>query len=139
MGHVYAEIELINGYDLEDARKKIIGEEEVRRMKVTALVDTGALMLCINESIHEQLQFPVDEKRKAETADGRIVECDVVKGVELRFKNRKTTCRAMVLPGNCEPLLGAIPLEDMDVLIHPQRQELIVNPDHPYFAQMKLK
>ena len=139
MDHVYAEIELINGYDLEDARKKIIGEEEVRRMKVTALVDTGALMLCINESIQEQLQFPVDEKRKAETADGRIVECDVVKGVELRFKNRKTTCRAMVLPGNCEPLLGAIPLEDMDVLIHPQRQELIVNPDHPYFAQMKLK
>jgi hypothetical protein len=45
----------------------------------------------------------------------------------------------MVLPGDCEPLLGAIPLEDMDVLIDPQRQELIVNPDHPYFAQMTLK
>ena len=45
----------------------------------------------------------------------------------------------MVLPGDNEPLLGAIPLEDMDVLIHPLRQELIVNPEHPYFAQMKLK
>jgi hypothetical protein len=45
----------------------------------------------------------------------------------------------MVLQGDSEPLLGAIPLEDMDVLIHPLRQELIVNPDHPYFAQMKLK
>jgi len=44
-----------------------------------------------------------------------------------------------VLPGDSEPLLGAIPLEDMDVIIHPQRQELVVNPDHPYFAQMKLK
>ena len=139
MGVVYAEIELINGYDLENARRHIIGQEEIKRMNVTMLVDNGALMLCINEVIQEQLQFPVDEKRKAETADGRIVECDVVKGVELRFKNRKTTCRAMVLPGNSEPLLGAIPLEDMDVLIHPQRQELIVNPEHPYFAQMKLK
>jgi clan AA aspartic protease len=139
MGLIYAEIELINGYDLENARRNIIGEDEVKRMHVNALVDSGALMLCINESIQEQLQFPVDEKRKAETSDGRIVECDVVKGVELRFKNRKTTCRAMVLPGNSEPLLGAIPLEDMDVLIHPQRQELIVNPEHPYFAQMKLK
>jgi hypothetical protein len=45
----------------------------------------------------------------------------------------------MVLPGNCEVLLGAIPMEDMDVIIHPQRQELLVNPEHPYMAQMKLK
>ncbi len=63
----------------------------------------------------------------------------VVSSVELRFKNRQTTCRAMILPGDSEPLLGAIPLEDMDELIHPLRQELIVNPEHPYFAQMKMK
>jgi len=139
MGLVYADVELINGYDLENARRYIIGEDEVRKMHVNMLVDTGSIMLCINESIQEQLQYPVTEKRKAETADGRIIECDVVSGVELRFKNRQTTCRAMVLPGSSEPLLGAIPLEDMDVLIHPQRQELMVNPEHPYFAQMKLK
>ena len=59
--------------------------------------------------------------------------------VSTLLKNRATTCRAMILPGDCELLSGAISLEDMDVLIHPQRQELIVNPDHPYFAQMKLK
>jgi len=45
----------------------------------------------------------------------------------------------MVLEGSNEPLLGAIPLEDMDVLIHPQSQQLIVNPDHLFYAQMKLK
>jgi clan AA aspartic protease len=139
MGLVYADIILINADDLALARKFIIGEDEIKKMNVNILVDTGSVMLCINESIQEQLKFPLDEKRKAVTADGRIVECDVVTGVELRFKNRKTTCRAMVLPGDSEPLLGAIPLEDMDVLIHPQKQELIVNPDHPYFAQMKLK
>jgi clan AA aspartic protease len=108
-------------------------------MHINALVDTRSYMLCINESIQEQMQFPVVEKRKAQTADHRIVECDVVSMVEVRFKNRRTMCNAMVLPGDCEPLLGAIPLEDMDVLIHPLRQELIVNPEHPYFAQMKLK
>lgn len=139
MGLIYADIELINGDDLALVRRHVIGEEEIKRLHLNMLVDTGALMLCINEEIQEQLQFPVSEKRKAETADGRILECDVVTGVEVRFKNRQTTCRAMVLPGSSEPLLGAIPLEDMDVLIHPQRQELLVNPDHPYFAQMKLK
>lgn len=139
MGLIYADIELINGDDLALARRHMIGEEEVKRMPLVALVDTGSYILAINESIQEQLQFPIVEKRKAQLANGHIVECDVVSSVELRFKNRQTTCRAMILPGNSEPLLGSIPLEDMDVLIHPLRQELIVNPEHPYFAQMKMK
>lgn len=139
MGLVYAELELINGDDLALARRHVIGEDEIKRMKINALVDTGSYMLAINENIQEQLQFPVMEKRKAQLANGHIVECDVVGPVELRFKNRQTTCRAMVLPDDSEPLLGAIPLEDMDVIIHPLRQELIVNPEHPYFAQMKMK
>jgi hypothetical protein len=45
----------------------------------------------------------------------------------------------MVLPGDTEPLFGAIPMEDMDLIIHPLKQELLVNPEHPYFAQMSLK
>ena len=139
MGLVHAEIEIINGGDLEMVRRNLLDQDEVKRMTVTMLVDTGAYNLCINEEIQEQLQLPVVEKRKGMLADGGIREYDVVDNVQLRFKNRATTCRAMVLPGSSEPLLGAIPLEDMDVIIHPQRQELIVNPDHPYFAQMSLK
>lgn len=139
MGLVYAEIELINGDDLGLVRRNLMDQDEVKRMTIKALVDTGSYMLCINEEIQAQLDFPIVEQRKAETADGRILEFDVADNVQVRFKNRATTCRAMVLPGDSEPLLGAIPLEDMDVLIHPQREELIVNPDHPYFAQMKLK
>ncbi len=139
MGLVYADIQLINGEDIALANRNIIGEDEVKSMWINMLVDTGSYMLAINESIQEQMQFPIVEKRKAQLADGSIVECNVVSHVELKFKNRRTMCNAMVLPGDNEPLLGAIPLEDMDVLIHPLRQELIVNPDHPYFAQMKMK
>jgi clan AA aspartic protease len=139
MGLVYAEIELINAEDLALSRKFYIGEDEIKRMRVTGLVDTGSYMLCINESIQAQMQFPVMEKRIGQMANGERIECDVVSQVELRFKNRRTICNAMILPGDSEVLIGAIPLEDMDVLIHPLRQELIVNPDHPYFAQMKLK
>lgn len=139
MGLIYAEVTIINGEDLVLARKHIIADDEIKQITVNMLVDTGAYMLCINENIQQQLQLPVLEKRKGQNADGDIKEYDVVGPVELKFKNRRSLCHAMVLPGDNEPLLGAIPLEDMDVLIHPQRQELIVNPDHPYFAQMKLK
>jgi len=103
------------------------------------LVGTGVYNLCINETIQAQLDLPFVEKRKAILANGHIEEFDIVGPVQVLFKNRKTICYAMVLNGDCEPLLGSLPLEDMDVLIHPLREELIVNPDHPYYAQMKLK
>lgn len=139
MGLVYADVEVINGRDLVLASNHIIGEEEVKRMSVTILVDTGSIMLAINENIQKQLKIPIVEKRMVQLANGRIAEYDVAAPVELRFKNRATTCRVIVLPGYSEPLLGVIPLEDMDVLVHPSRNELIVHPDHPYFAVMKMK
>jgi clan AA aspartic protease len=139
MGLVYADITIINKEDLILAKRNIIGEDEVKKMDINVLVDTGSYMLAINETIQEQLQLPVVEKRKAQLANGSVVEYDVVGPIEVKFKNRRCSVDAMVLPGDNEPLLGAIPMEDMDILIHPLRQELIVNPDHPYFAQMKMK
>ena len=91
------------------------------------------------ETIQSQLQLPVIEKRKGQLASGSIVEYDIVGPIEVKFKNRRCSIDAMVLPGDNEPLLGNIPLDDMDVLIDPYKRELIVNPEHPYFAQMKLK
>lgn len=139
MGLVYADITLINGEDLTLAKRNIIGEDEIKQMTVTMLADSGAYMMAINETIQEQLQLPVIEKRKAQMANGTIEEYNVVGPIQVKFKNRRCVVDAMVLRGDYEPLLGAIPMEDMDILIHPLRQELIVNPEHPYFAQMKMK
>lgn len=108
-------------------------------MSVSMLADSGAYMMAINETIQEQLQLPYKEKRKAVMANGTIEEFDVVGPIEVKFKNRSAVCNAMVLPRDTEPLLSAIPMEEMDVLIHPLRQELIVNPEHPYYAQIKMK
>jgi clan AA aspartic protease len=139
MGMVYAEIELINSDDLALAKRHFIGEDEVKRISVNMLVDSGAYMMAINESIKEQLNLKEKGKRKAQLADSSIVEYPVVGPIEIRFKNRDTVCNALVLPGDSEPLLGVIPMEEMDVLIHHLRQELIVNPEHPYYAQLKMK
>lgn len=139
MGLVYANIELINADDLAMVRRYKIGEDEVKRMTVKMMVDTRSVYMCINENVQEQLQLSVLKRRKGQLADGSIVEYDVVGPIEVKFKNRRCVVDAMVLPRDNKMLLGAIPLEDMDVLIHPYRQELIVNPDHPYFAQMKMK
>ena len=139
MGLIHAEIELINGVDLGMVARHLMDKDEVKRITVQALVDTGSYMLAINQNIQEYLGLPVVEQRRAQLANGEIIDCDVVSTVELKFKNRRTMCNAIVLPGDAEVLLGAIPMEDMDVIIHPLRQELMVNPDHPTMAQMKLK
>lgn len=138
MGLVYAEIELINAVDIGLARTAIIGEEEIRRLRLNMLVDSSAYMMAINESIQEQLGLPFTERRKVKLANNRVVEYDVVGPVDVKFANRTATCSAFVLPGDSEPLLGAIPMEEMDVLIHPFRQELIVNPEHPDCAVLRM-
>ncbi|HRH59127.1 MAG TPA: hypothetical protein PL045_01045 [Chitinophagaceae bacterium] len=139
MGIVYANIELIDATDFNLAKWNQLDKDEVKRMQVDMLVNSGAYMLCINENIQAQLQLPFVEKRKAVLANGSIEEYDVVGPVIVKFKNRTATCNAFVLRADAKPLLGVIPMEEMDVLIHPQRQELIVNPGHPYFAQIKMK
>lgn len=139
MGLVYATITLINGEELILAKRHLIGPDEIKQMNVSMFVNSGAYMMAINETICEQLSLSIKEKRKVQLANGEIAEYNVAGPIEVRFKNRRSNMDALVLPGNNEPLLGAIPMEDMDVLIHPQRQELVVNPEHPYFVQMVMK
>ncbi|MFM8742914.1 MAG: hypothetical protein ACKODM_06255, partial [Cytophagales bacterium] len=92
-----------------------------------------------NEEISLQLGLRVADKKLAVLADGATIQLPVVGPVEIRFANRKTNVMAMVLPGNSEVLLGAIPMEDMDVIIDPLKQELIVHPERPYTPKMSLK
>src|ERR1017187_9746706 len=139
MGLVYADIELINGGDVEMVDRHLMDKEDIRSMYVNMLVDSGAYMMAINESIQGILQFRSKGKKAVRMADESLVEYEVVGPIEVRFKNRTATCNAFVLPGNSEPLLGVIPMEEMDVVILPLRQQLVVNPENPDFAVLKMK
>lgn len=131
MGKVYAEITLTNATDIEDAERYIIGEEEIRQFNTRVLVDCGSELLCINEMIQSVLGLRFREKRRFILADNGVSqELNVVGPVEVRFQNRSTLCEAIVLPENTECMLGSIPMEAMDVLIHPSGHELIAHPEH---------
>ena len=139
MGLTYAEITLINSGDAYMARRGKLKKKEIRQVKVSALVDSGAYMLTFDRSIQIQLGLDVFETLEVELADGTRQKCDIVGDVHLHFKNRQTTCRALVLPGATEVLLGAIPLEGLDVVIDPKTQQLDVHPLRPYVAGTKVK
>jgi len=139
MGLVYAEIELIRGADIVLSQEGQLPADRIRRLKVNALVDSGAYMLAINQQIKTQLDLRKVGEQVAELADGTQTRLEIVGPVDVQFENRSTTVRAMVLPGDSEVLLGSIPMEDMDVLIDPKQQRLIVNPESPYIAKKSLK
>ena len=139
MGLVYASLQLISSEDLVLCRRGFLPENQIKSVQVNALVDSGAYMLVINEQIKQQLDLPVIEEREAKLADEREVLVEIVGPIELRFENRRTVCDAMVLPGSAEVLLGSIPMEDLDVLIDPKRQRLLVNPEHPNIPMTLLK
>jgi len=139
MGLIHAELELVSAGDIELARRGYIKKKDIKKEVVTALVDSGAYMMCINEHIQSQLDLLVIDTMEAELADGSIQKMPVVGPIIINFKNRTTSCNAVVLPGESEVLLGAIPMEDMDVVLVPKLQTIDVNPHSKYMAKKKIK
>ena len=124
MGSVFAEITIKNYNDLiavEEGRKS---ESEVRSITVNALVDTGAGTLVINEEVSQKLGLNVFEVRQSTLADGSKHLYKRMEGVSVHWKNRDTLCIPTMVPTAEIVLLGAIPLEDMDLIVDPKEEKL---------------
>lgn len=102
---------------------------ELAALEIESLVDTGAMHLCIPEHVAIQLNLSEREKREVTLADGSKRLMSYVGPVEVRFENRRCFTGAMVMGD--EVLLGAIPMEDMDLIVRPMTQEVVVNPASP--------
>lgn len=139
MGITFADIQLTSSEDLLLLRKGYIQKQDVRSLRVKALVDTGASMLTIPKSIQQQLDLPKVDEQRVELGDGSIITVDIVGPVEIRFENRMAIVTAVVLPTEVEVLLGAIPMQSMDVLVDTRRERLIVNPQSPDKARIFVK
>ena len=107
-------------------------KEELSPLKVEVLVDSGAVHLCIPEHIKIQLKLEEIDKKEVTLADGGKKPVPYVGPIEIRFKNRVGFAGALVMGDQI--LLGAIPMEDMDLVILPKKRILDVNPDSPNIA-----
>ena len=126
MGIVTATVELSNPR-----------QPQLSPLDVSALVDTGAMTICIPEHVAVQLQLPEIEKREVTTADERSHVVPYVGPIQIRFQNRTCFTGALVLGDSV--LLGAVPMEDMDLVISPSRQTIVVNPKSPNIPSAVVK
>ena len=125
MGLVYAMVELRNPK-----------YPELEPLSTEALADTGSVHLCIPEHLALQLKLEQYDEKEVTVADGRRKVVPYMGPVQLRFKNRTGLFGALVF-GN-EVLLGAIPMEDMDLVVTPKDRKIDVNPDSPNIACSKV-
>ena len=139
MGYVYADIELTNEDDVVLHRHGWLPESKIKKVKCRALVDSGAWDLVINEEIQKQLNLPVIERRAVEMADETVMEVDVVGPIEVRFQHKRTIVDAVIMPGTSGVLLGAYPMEGLDVMIDPKRERLLVNPPWPNNPKARIR
>ena len=110
---------------------------ELVPVDVVALADSGAVHLCIPEHIQIQLKLEAIDNKEVTLADGSKKLVPYVGPIELRFKNRVGFAGALVMGD--QVLLGAIPMEDMDLIIIPKTRTLDVNPDSPNVASSIVK
>lgn len=98
-------------------------------VELNSLVDTGALMLYIPQSVAYQLELEELDKRPVTIADDSTHQVPYVGPIRVDFENRFCFVGALVIGD--ETLLGAVPMEDMDLIVHPSTQKLMPNPQHP--------
>jgi clan AA aspartic protease len=110
---------------------------ELRPVEARALVDTGALHLCIPEHVALQLRLDRLYEREVTTADGSKRLCPYVGPLEVRFGDRACFTGALALGD--EVLLGAVPMEDMDLVVSPAVRTVTVNPASPHIPSSTVK
>ncbi|MBI1883211.1 MAG: clan AA aspartic protease [Chlamydiae bacterium] len=126
MGYIHAEIQLKNPR-----------LPKLKMVLAKAMVNTGALTLCIPEHVALQLRLEENNKREVTAADGKRHLVSYVGPVEMIFENRHCFVGALVLGD--EVLLGAVPMDDMDLIISPAHRKLVVNPESPNFPHALVK
>jgi len=103
----------------------LVKNHKIRQTTVNALVNTGAWTLVINEATRQLLGLRKFETKTGTLADGSKIGYSIAGPVKVFWKNRNTNCDAIVLPEADDILLGAIPMEAMDLIVHPRLEEVV--------------
>jgi len=125
MGEVRAKITLKNGSDIVLARNGHISDQNIRSAIVNAVVDTGAVTLVMGEKLRKELGLAIIKVQTATLAGGSKTYSKITEPVEIHWNDRTSSVQAWVLPEEEDVLLGQIPLEEMDLIVDPKKQELI--------------
>jgi predicted aspartyl protease len=102
----------------------------VRRQEIEGIVDSGAAKLVLPQAIVKQLGLPLSDRVTVRYADGRTAQRHEAEGVYVQLLGRHGTFTAVVEPKRKSALIGAIVLEDLDLLADCQQQSVVPRDPH---------
>jgi predicted aspartyl protease len=124
MGRITLEFSIANNDDLALARKGLLTPDQVRRVALQGVVDTGATRLVLPESAVDQLGLTPSGTPTVRYADRRSASRTIVKNVSVELLGRQGVFTALVEPDRTTALIGAIVMEDLDFLVDCATQTL---------------
>lgn len=129
VGRILVSIAVHNVDDLERADRGEMRPDEVRRLQLDALVDSGATFFCLPEPRIEALGLTFDRKRDTRSVTGAM-QLAIYRGARIDVQGRSCNVEVMALPEGRQALLGQIPLETLDWWIDTTNRRLVGNPEH---------
>jgi predicted aspartyl protease len=125
VGRFSVEIEVANYGDLALAERGLLPADQVRREVIQGVVDSGATKLVLPEDLVKRLGLPIGHSVTVRYADGRQAKRKGAEGIYVQLLGRHGTFRAVVEPKWKTALIGAIVLEDLDLLVDCVAQQVV--------------
>jgi clan AA aspartic protease len=139
MGAVRASVLLENGDDVALAARGMLDSLSIRHVTADMLVDTGAVVVLLPQDMVEALGLRLGRKVVVVMANDQKIEMRFAQNLSVTVGDRTMTTDCLVGPPRCEPLLGQVVLEQLDLVVHPTTQQLGVNPASPFLPMLSLK
>jgi predicted aspartyl protease len=125
VGRFSVEFEVANDDDLALVRRGLLPPDQARRETIRGVVDSGASKLVLPEAVVKRLGLPLGDKVGVRYADGRKARRREAKRVFVKLLGRDGTFKAICEPKRETALIGAIVLEDLDLLVDCANQQVI--------------
>lgn len=124
MGRFSVRLSLANDRDVGLAESGAMRPEDVRRANIDGIVDSGAAHLVLPEKVVKELGLPEAGQVKVRYADHRSGKRKRVSHVLLEILGRESVFTAIVEPKRDTALIGAIVLEELDLVVDCTKQVL---------------
>jgi predicted aspartyl protease len=125
VGRFSVEIEIANDADLVRAEDGTLPPDQVRRETIQGVVDSGAARLVLPEAVVKRLGLTLGDPIPVKYADGRRARRRVAKRIFAQLLGRDGIFSAIVEPKRDTALIGAIVLEELDLLVDCKNHRLV--------------
>lgn len=139
MGEVRCRVVLQNLRDLHLKEARKLGRKRARSLEIDAVVDTGAVLMLLPQEIVEKLGVGIQDRVIVQLANDQKIELPRTESLQITIAGRDMATNCLVGPPGCEPLVGQIVLEQLDLIPDSAKRTLTPRPESPFLPTLKLK